>query len=69
MSALSAAASKEDGDTIKNLQARVADLEAQLYAVGAGGVGKMEQLQSVPDPWDFQARRESRSAHGIGGEA
>lgn len=147
MSALSAAASKEDGDTIKNLQARVADLEAQLYAVGAGGVGKMEQPQGeqepvvwaeeiieylhahydtemikeldsgdalirlddaiaaveevaqrhanpqtkcqpltdaqindhrlalpydgedLPDPWDFQARREIRSAHRIGGVA
>lgn len=50
MSALSAAASKEDGDTIKNLQARVADLEAQLYAVGAGGVGKMEQPQVEQEP-------------------
>lgn len=50
MSALSAAASDEDGDIIKTLQARVADLEAQLYAVGAGGVGNMEQPQCVDWP-------------------
>ena len=50
MSALSAAASDEDGDIIQNLQARVADLEAQLYAVGAGGVGNMEQPQCVDWP-------------------
>ena len=47
MSALSAAAQDEDGDIISALRARVADLEAQLYAVGAGGVGKLEQPQSV----------------------
>lgn len=50
MSAFSAAAQDEDGDIIKTLQARVADLEAQLYAVGAGGVGNMEQPQSVDWP-------------------
>ena len=50
MNALSAAAQDEDGDIIKNLQDRVADLEAQLYAVGAGGVGKMEQPQGEQEP-------------------
>ena len=49
MSALSAAASKEDGDIIKTLQARVADLEAQLYAVGAGGVGSTVARQDHPE--------------------
>ena len=49
MSALSAAAQDEDGDTIKNLQARVADLEAQLYAVGAGGVGSTVARQDHPE--------------------
>ena len=47
MSAFSAAAQDEDGDIISALRARVADLEAQLYAVGAGGVGKLEQPQTV----------------------
>ena len=58
MSALSAAASDEDGDTIKTLQARVADLEAQLYAVGAGGVGKLEQPQSVTNCHQSQPQGE-----------
>lgn len=49
MSALSAAAQDEDGDIIKNLQARVADLEAQLYAVGAGGVGSPVARQDHPE--------------------
>ena len=49
MSALSAAASDEDGDIIKNLQARMADLEAQLYAVGAGGVGSTVARQDHPE--------------------
>lgn len=48
MSLLSAATNDEDGDIIKTLQARVADLEAQLYAVGAGGVGKLT-AQGVED--------------------
>ena len=59
MSAFSAAAQNEDGDIIKNLQARVADLEAQLYAVGAGGVGSPvarqdhpeQHLDMVPEGW------------------
>ncbi len=59
MSALAAAASDEDGDTIKSLQARIADLEAQLYAVGAGGVGSPvarrdhpeQHLDMVPEGW------------------
>ena len=59
MSALSAAASDEDGDIIKTLQARVDDLEAQLYAVGAGGVGSpvarqdhhKQHLDMVPAGW------------------
>ena len=50
MSAFSAAAQDEDGDIISALRARVADLEAQLYAVGAGGVGNMEQPQCVDWP-------------------
>ena len=58
MSAFSAAAQDEDGDRIKTLQARVADLEAQLYAVGAGGVGKLEQPQSVTDCHQSQPKRE-----------
>lgn len=58
MSALSAAASDEDGDIIKTLQARVADLEAQLYAVGAGGVGKLEQPQSVTNCHQSQPQGE-----------
>ena len=58
MSALSAAAQDEDGDIIKTLQARVADLEAQLYAVGAGGVGKLEQPQSVTDCHQSQPQGE-----------
>ena len=49
MSALSAAAQDEDGDIIKTLQARVADLEAQLYAVGAGGVGLTVDRQDHPE--------------------
>ena len=59
MSAFSAAAQDEDGDIIKTLQARVADLEAQLYAVGAGGVGSTvarqdhpeQHLDMVPEGW------------------
>ena len=59
MSALSAAAQDEDGDITKTLQARVADLEAQLYAVGAGGVGSLvarqnpseQHLNMVPAGW------------------
>ena len=58
MSAFSAAAQDEDGDIIKTLQARVADLEAQLYAVGAGGVGKLEQPQSVTDCHQSQPKGE-----------
>ena len=58
MSAFSAAASDEDGDEIKTLQARVADLEAQLYAVGAGGVGKLEQPQSVTNCHQSQPQGE-----------
>ena len=58
MSALSAAASDEDGDIISALRARVADLEAQLYAVGAGGVGKLEQPQSVTDCHQSQQKGE-----------
>ena len=59
MSAFAAAASDEDGDTIKTLQVRVADLEAQLYAVGAGGVGKMERPQSVTDCHQSQPQGDS----------
>ena len=59
MSAFSAAAQDEDGDITKTLQARVADLEAQLYAVGAGGVGSPvarqdhpeQHLDMVPEGW------------------
>ena len=59
MSAFSAAAQDEDGDIIKTLQDRVADLEAQLYAVGAGGVGSPvarqdhpeQHLDMVPEGW------------------
>ena len=59
MSALSAAAQDEDGDIISALRARVADLEAQLYAVGAGGVGSPvarqdhpeQHLDMVPEGW------------------
>ena len=58
MSAFSAAAQDEDGDIIKTLQARVADLEAQLYAVGAGGVGKLEQPQTVTDCHQSQPQGE-----------
>ena len=58
MSAFSAAAKDEDGDIIKTLQARVADLEAQLYAVGAGGVGKLEQPQSVTNCHQSQPQGE-----------
>ena len=58
MSAFSAAAQDEDGDIIKTLQARVADLEAQLYAVGAGGVGKLEQPQSVTNCHQSQPQGE-----------
>ena len=57
MSLLSAAASDEDGDTISSLKGRlgranalcrirldrIRELETMLYAVGAGGVGKVEQ--------------------------
>ena len=57
MSAFSAAASDEDGDIISALREklgraralcrirldRIRELEAMLYAVGAGGVGKVEQ--------------------------
>ena len=63
MSALSAAAQDEDGDIIKTLQARVADLEAQLYAFGAGGVGSTvarqdhheQHLNMVPEGWKLVA--------------
>ena len=58
MSAFSAAAQDEDGDIISALRARVADLEAQLYAVGAGGVGKLEQLQSVTNCHQSQPQGE-----------
>ena len=58
MSALSAAAQDEDGDIISALRARVADLEAQLYAVGAGGVGKLEQPQSVTNCHQSQPQGE-----------
>ena len=59
MSAFSAAAQDEDGDIISALRARVADLEAQLYAVGAGGVGSTvarqdhseQHLDMVPEGW------------------
>lgn len=36
-------------DQITQLQARIADLEAQLYAIGAGGVGASIQPQAQPD--------------------
>ena len=49
MSAFSAAAQDEDGDIISALRARVADLEAQLYAVGAGGVGSPVARQDHPE--------------------
>ena len=57
MSALSAAASDEDSDIIRSLQARIRELEAMLYAVGAGGVGKVEQPQVEQEPvaWMFHA--------------
>ena len=58
MSAFSAAAQDEDGDIISALRARVADLEAQLYAVGAGGVGKPEQPQSVTNCHQSQPQGE-----------
>ena len=58
MSAFSAAAQDEDGDIISALRARVADLEAQLYAVGAGGVGKLEQPQSVTNCHQSQPQAE-----------
>ena len=59
MSAFSAAAQDEDGDIISALLARVADLEAQLYAIGAGGVGSPvarqdhpeQHLDMVPEGW------------------
>ena len=58
MSAFAAAASDEDGDTIRDLRRQVADLEAQLYAVGAGGVGSpvtaghhAQLLNMVPSGW------------------
>ena len=73
MSAFSAAASDEDGDIINSLKGqlgranalcrirldRIRELEAMLYAFGAGGVGKMEQPQDhaeqylgmVPPGW------------------
>jgi len=41
MSAYSAAAADEDGDEILALKKRVAELEEQLDAVGAGGVGPL----------------------------
>ena len=64
MSALSAAASDEDGDIISALREklgrahalcrirldRIRELEAMLYAVGAGGVGKVEQPQVEQEP-------------------
>ena len=64
MSAFSAAASDEDGDIISALREklgrahalcrirsdRIRELEAMLYAVGAGGVGKVEQPQCVDWP-------------------
>ena len=34
---------------LRELQARIADLEAQLYAIGAGGVGASIQPQAQPD--------------------
>lgn len=34
---------------LRELQARIADLEAQLYAVGAGGVSASIQPQAQPD--------------------
>ena len=63
MSALSAAASDEDGDIISALREklgrahalcrirldRIRELEAMLYAVGAGGVGKMGQPPAVKE--------------------
>ena len=58
MSAFSAATQDEDGDIISALLARVADLEAQLYAVGAGGVGKLEQPQSVTNCHQSQPQGE-----------
>ena len=37
-------------DQITQLQARIADLEAQLYAIGAGGVGQSVKPQPDPTP-------------------
>ena len=64
MSAFSAAASDEDGDIISALREklgrahalcrirldRIRELEAMLYAVGAGGVGKVEQPKVEQEP-------------------
>ena len=36
-------------DQIQQLQARIANLEAQLYAIGAGGVGQSIQPLVQPD--------------------
>ena len=36
-------------DQITQLHARIADLEAQLYAIGAGGVGQSIKPQVQPD--------------------
>ena len=36
-------------DQIQQLHARIADLESQLYAIGAGGVGQSTQPLVQPD--------------------
>ena len=42
-------------DQIQQLQARIADLESQLYAIGAGGVGQSTQppvqTDTAPAAW------------------
>lgn len=47
MSALSAAASDEDGDIIKALQARVANLESQIRSSGDGWYESIAELAAV----------------------
>lgn len=50
MSALSAAASDEDADTIRQQRERIEELESQLEAVGAGGVGPLMPQGHVKQP-------------------
>lgn len=59
MSALSAAASDEDADTIRQQRERIEELESQLEAIGAGGVGPLMPRGQAKQAYDFSVQTES----------